>query len=71
KVDVKINVKGELLGYTDTSNIEEWVFYAKEKNGTAKADMKKDYSKQLTASKSFDFAIPASRVVNDNFKQDY
>ncbi|KWX73317.1 hypothetical protein AMQ84_22670 [Paenibacillus riograndensis] len=71
KVDVKINVKGELLGYTDSSNIEEWVFYAKEKNGTAKADMKKEYSKLLTASKSFDFAIPASRVVNDNFKQDY
>ncbi|NQX49077.1 hypothetical protein HQN87_27505 [Paenibacillus tritici] len=71
KVDVKINVKGELLGYTDSSNIEEWVFYANEKNGTGKADMKKDYSKQLTASKSFDLSIPASRVINDNFKQDY
>ncbi|MDH6374914.1 hypothetical protein M2444_006778 [Paenibacillus sp. PastF-3] len=71
KVDVKIRVKGELLGYTDTSNIEEWVFYAKEKNGTAKADMKKDYSKVLTTSKDFDFVIPASRVVSDNFKQDY
>ncbi|QQZ63711.1 hypothetical protein JI735_15500 [Paenibacillus sonchi] len=71
KVDVKINVKGELLGYVDSSNIEEWVFYAKEKNGTAKADMKKEYSKLLTASKSFDYSIPASRVVNDNFKQDY
>ncbi|QUL56106.1 hypothetical protein KDC22_06125 [Paenibacillus tritici] len=71
KVDVKINVKGELLGYMDSSNIEEWVFYANEKNGTGKADMKKDYSKQLTASKSFDFSIPGSRVINDNFKQDY
>ncbi|WP_340021793.1 hypothetical protein MHI24_22740 [Paenibacillus sp. FSL K6-1096] len=71
KVDVKINVKGELLGYTNSSNIEEWVFYAREKDGTAKADMKKEYSKVLTASKSFDFQIPASRVTSDSFKQDY
>lgn len=71
KVDVKINVKGELLGYTNSSNIEEWVFYAKEKDGSAKADMKKEYGKMLTASKSFDFQIPASRVTSDSFKQDY
>lgn len=71
KVDVKINVKGELLGYTNSSNIEEWVFYAREKDGSAKADMKKEYGKMLTASKSFDFQIPASRVTGDSFKQDY
>lgn len=71
KVDVSINVKGELLSYTDTANIEEWVFYAKEKNSSANASMKKEYSKVLTASKSFDFDIPASRVTSDNFKQDY
>ncbi|MEK3833859.1 hypothetical protein [Paenibacillus sp. FSL R7-0128] len=71
KVDVKINVKGELLGYTNSSNIEEWVFYAKEKDSSAKADMKKEYGKMLTASKSFDFQIPASRVTSDSFKQDY
>ncbi|MFF2017580.1 hypothetical protein [Paenibacillus sp. NPDC058177] len=70
KVEVKINVKGDLLGYTDTSNIEEWVFYAKEKGKTS-ADMKKDYNKVLATSKSFDFEIPASRVTSDNFKQDY
>ncbi|MEK5034226.1 hypothetical protein MKY96_22435 [Paenibacillus sp. FSL R7-0302] len=71
KVDVKINVKGELLGYTNSSNIEEWAFYAREKEGSAKADMKKEYGKMLTASKSFDFQIPASRVTGDSFKQDY
>lgn len=71
KVDVKIDVKGELLGYTNSSNIEEWVFYAKEKDSSAKADMKKEYGKMLTASKSFDFQIPASRVTSDSFKQDY
>lgn len=71
KVDVKIDVKGELLGYTNSSNIEEWAFYAKEKDGSAKADMKKDYGKTLTTSKSFDFQIPASRVTSDSFKQDY
>lgn len=71
KVDVKINVKAELLGYTNSSNIEEWVFYAREKDSTLKADMKKEYSKVLTASKSFDFQIPASRVTSGSFKQDY
>ncbi|MEK4518033.1 hypothetical protein NSS64_22305 [Paenibacillus sp. FSL H8-0122] len=71
KVDVKISVKGELLGYENSSNIEEWVFYAREKDGSAKADMKKEFGKMLTASKSFDFQIPASRVTGDSFKQDY
>lgn len=71
KVDVKITVKGELLGYTNSSNIEEWVFYAREKDSSVKADMKKEFGKMLTASKSFDFQIPASRVTSDSFKQDY
>lgn len=71
KVAVKINVKGELLAYTDASNISEWVFYAREKE-IAVADMKKEYSKILTAGKDFDFAIPASKLVGkDSYKQDY
>jgi hypothetical protein len=71
KVAVKINVKGELLSYTDTSNISEWVFYAREKE-IAVADMKKEYSKVLTANKDFDFEIPASKLKGkDNYKQDY
>ncbi|NUU60020.1 PKD domain-containing protein [Paenibacillus agri] len=70
KVEVKINVKGDLLGYTDASNIEEWVFYAKEKGKTS-ADMKKDYNKVLATSKSFDFEIPAVKIKNDLFRQDY
>lgn len=71
KVEVKINVKGELLSYTDTSNISEWVFYAREKE-VAVADMKKEYSKVLNAGKDFDFTIPASKLVGkDSFKQDY
>lgn len=71
KVAVKINVKGELLAYTDTSNISEWAFYAREKE-IAVADMKKEYSKVLTAGKDFDFSIPASKLVGkDNYKQDY
>ncbi|WP_313637531.1 hypothetical protein [Paenibacillus sp.] len=71
KVAVKINVRGELLAYTDASNISEWVFYAREKE-IAVADMKKEYSKVLTAGKDFDFAIPASKLVGkDNYKQDY
>ncbi|MEK8210404.1 hypothetical protein NST41_32965, partial [Paenibacillus sp. FSL L8-0696] len=53
KVAVKINVKGELLSYTDAQNISEWVFYAREKEKTD-SSMKKEYSKVLTANKDFD-----------------
>lgn len=71
KVAVKINVKGELLSYSDSSNISEWVFYTREKE-KVDSDMKKEYSKILTANKDFDFEIPASKLVGkDNYKQDY
>jgi hypothetical protein len=71
QVAVKINVKGELLSYTDASNISEWVFYAREKE-KANSSMKKEYSKVLTANKDFDFEIPASKLKGkDNYKQDY
>ncbi|MEK5357992.1 PKD domain-containing protein [Paenibacillus sp. FSL L8-0709] len=70
KVDVKINVKGDLLAYTDTSNISEWVFYAKEKNSSDYL-MKKEYTKVLSANKSFDFEIPATRLKDNIFKQEY
>ncbi|MNO35119.1 hypothetical protein D3C76_251660 [compost metagenome] len=71
KVAVKINVKGELLSYSDASNISEWVFYAREKE-KADSSMKKEYSKVLTANKDFDFEIPASKLKGrDYYKQDY
>jgi hypothetical protein len=59
------------VNYTDTSNISEWVFYAREKE-KADSSMKKEYSKVLTANKDFDFEIPASKLKGkDNYKQDY
>ncbi|MBT2292325.1 hypothetical protein J7E73_24990 [Paenibacillus albidus] len=71
-VPVQISVKGELLAYTSSSNIEEWVFYAKEK-GSSNVQTKKDYSKTLKADRSFDFTIPKSKLkgVSSSFTQDY
>lgn len=50
-VPVQINLKGELLAYKDSSNIEEWVFYAKEKGNDSTLKTLKDYSKTLTSAK--------------------
>ncbi|UQZ35236.1 hypothetical protein C2I18_17950 [Paenibacillus sp. PK3_47] len=66
---VSLKVKGELLAYNNSSNIEEWVFYAKE-TGAGDAKQKKDYSKVLTSSQTFDnFVIPASK--GKNVEQEY
>ncbi|WP_156934235.1 hypothetical protein [Paenibacillus zanthoxyli] len=70
-VPVKITVKGELLAYKDSSNIEEWVFYAKEKNNEGSLKTKKVYTKTLTANESFQFEIPKAKVTGSSFSQDY
>lgn len=69
-IEVILTVNGELHNYTKTSNIKEWVFYAREKE-SSKALEKKVYKKSLTASTDFKFTIPASKVTEDNFKQYY
>ncbi|MDQ0195495.1 hypothetical protein [Paenibacillus wynnii] len=70
-VPVQLSLRGELLRYTNTSNISEWVFYAKEKGKGDTLQTKKDYSKTLNTNKVFDFTIPKSRVTSDNYKQEY
>lgn len=69
-VNVVLNVKGNLHNYTNTSNIKEWVFYAREKEED-NAKMKKVYSKTLSANTKFNFKIPASKIKDDIFIQDY
>ncbi len=69
-IDVVLTVNGELHNYTKTSNIKEWVFYAREKEASS-ADVKKVYSKTLNANTTFKFKIPASKVTEDTFKQYY
>lgn len=67
--EVSLKVKGDLLAYTTSTNIEEWVFYAKE-TGSSDVKSKKDYSKVLTSTQTFDnFVIPKSR--GSNVKQEY
>ncbi|WP_379147039.1 hypothetical protein [Paenibacillus sp. sgz500992] len=70
-VAVQLLLSGELLVYTDTSNISEWVFYAKEKDNDSTLQTKKEYSKTLKSSRPFDFIIPKSRINKDNVEQKY
>ncbi|AIQ45486.1 hypothetical protein R70723_05935 [Paenibacillus sp. FSL R7-0273] len=66
---VSLKVKGDLLAYINSSNIEEWVFYAKE-TGSTDVKTKKDYNKVLTSTQAFDnFVISKSR--GSNVKQEY
>lgn len=67
--EVSLRVKGDLLAYNNSSNIEEWIFYAKE-TGSSDVKTKKDYGKVLNSIQTFDnFVIPKSR--GSNVKQEY
>lgn len=71
-VPVKIALKGELLSYKDTSNISEWVFYAKEKGNDSSLQTKKVYTKTLIANETFKFEIPKEKVTGkSSFNQEY
>ncbi|AIQ11765.1 hypothetical protein [Paenibacillus durus] len=70
-VEVQLSLRGELLKYTDSANIQEWVFYAQEQGKASTLQIKKEFSKTLNTSKTFDFTIPASAVTSDNFQQKY
>lgn len=70
-VPVTLKVSGELLAYTDSSNIMEWVFYAKE-TGATDVSTKKDGTKVLTSSRAFDnLVIPKEKIKGDKFQQEY
>ncbi|MCL6601470.1 MAG: PKD domain-containing protein [Paenibacillus sp.] len=70
-VPVQLSLMGTLAAYTDTSNISEWVFYAKEKGVESTLQTKKDYTKTLTSNRPFDFIIPKLRITSDNYRQEY
>ncbi|ASA19570.1 hypothetical protein [Paenibacillus donghaensis] len=70
-VPVQLNLKGELAAYADTGNISEWVLFAKEKGKDNTLQTKKDYSKTLSSTRSFDFTIPKGNVTSDRYEQDY
>ncbi|QWU17435.1 hypothetical protein SAMN04487895_104175 [Paenibacillus sophorae] len=70
-VDVQLSLRGELLKYTDSANIQEWVLYAQEQGKVSTLQIKKEFSKTLNTNKTFDFTIPASAVTSDNFQQKY
>lgn len=70
-IPVTLSLKGLLSAYTDTSNIQEWVFYAKETGNDSTLQTKKDYSKVLTSTQTFDFKIPKSKTTPTSFNQEY
>jgi hypothetical protein len=70
-VAVQLSLKGDLAAYSDVSNISEWIFYAKENGVDSTLQTKKEYSKVLSGTRSFDFTIPKSRISTDNFEQKY
>lgn len=69
-IDVTLTIKGDLHNYTNVNNIVEWKFYAREKEVT-QAVIKKVYTKTLNANTTFKFKIPASKIVGNNFIQQY
>lgn len=69
-IDVKLTIKGDLHNYTKAENVMEWVFYAREKE-KLKAVIKKSYKETLSETKTFDFKIPAEKIVGDNYLQHY
>ncbi|MBY9080940.1 hypothetical protein KIH86_12615 [Paenibacillus sp. HN-1] len=70
-VPVQLSLRGELMQYTNSSNIEEWVFYAKEHGKDSSLQIQKDYSKTLNSSKTFSFSIPATDVTTDPYHRLY
>lgn len=70
-IPVVISLKGTLEAYTDTSNIQEWVFYAKESNNDASLQVKKDYLKKLSSTQEFTFYIKKENAAATTFKQEY
>lgn len=68
---VQISLMGQLQGYNDASNIDEWVFYAKEKDRNNTLKTKKESAKTFNVSTLFDFEIKKSSVTGENFTQEY
>ncbi|WP_042198341.1 hypothetical protein [Paenibacillus camerounensis] len=71
-VPVKLSLKGSLAAYTDTSNILEWVFYAKKTGNDTSLVTKKDTAKVLSSERQFDFVISKQEAATQpKFTQNY
>lgn len=68
---VQISLMGQLQGYNDASNIDEWVFYAKEKDKNNTLKTKKESAKSFNVSTLFDFVIKKSSVTGECLTQEY
>lgn len=68
---VQISLMGQLQGYNDASNIDEWVFYAKEKDRNNTLKTKKESAKTFNVNTLFDFEIKKSSVTGEHFTQEY
>ena len=70
-VSVKVNVSATLQGYTNISNISNVVIYAKFNDDPSNIFQSKTLTAATTASASFDFLIPKSKISNDNYNQKF
>lgn len=70
-VPVKVNVSAALQGYTNISNINNIVIYARFDDAPANVFQTKTLAASTTASTSFDFLIPKSKVTGDSFSQKF
>ncbi|MGD9679445.1 MAG: RCC1 domain-containing protein, partial [Vulcanibacillus sp.] len=69
-IPVTINVSSQLINYTTSSNIDRWVIYAKESTSTY-YQSKTIAGSSLTSDTSFNFVIPASKVLDENYTEEY
>ncbi|WP_256759889.1 PKD domain-containing protein [Cohnella sp. WQ 127256] len=72
-IKVKLDATGELLKYTDASNVKEWVFYAREKSDTTNATLqtKTVAGNALNQKTNFTFTIPKSKVTGQSYTEIY
>lgn len=70
-IPVKLDLQGVLGSYTNTTNIDEWVFYAKKTGVDSSLQTKKSALKVVSNSTTFNFTIDDAEVRADPFSQGY
>lgn len=70
-IPVRVNVSAALQGYTNVSNINDVVVYAKFDDDPANIFQTKTLAAATSVSTYFDFTIPASKVTADTLNQKF
>jgi hypothetical protein len=70
-IPVQLDLQGLLGSYNNTTNIDEWIFYAKKTAVDSSLQTKKSSLRTLTNSTTFNFTIDDAEVLTDPFTQGY